>query len=54
MPAKPKKKTTDNRLQIRYDADWLARINLWRRRQPDPIPNLSEAIRRLVEKGLKK
>jgi hypothetical protein len=30
---------------------WIARIDAWRRHQPD-MPNLSEAIRRLVELGL--
>jgi hypothetical protein len=30
---------------------WLAEIDRWRRHQPD-MPNLSEAIRRLVELGL--
>ncbi len=30
---------------------WLAKIDAWRRHQPD-MPNLSEAIRRLVELGL--
>ena len=27
-------------------------IDAWRRQQPDPMPNLSEAYRRLIEKGL--
>ena len=27
-------------------------IDAWRRQQPDPVPNLSEAYRRLIEKGL--
>jgi hypothetical protein len=31
--------------------DWLAQINAWRRSQPD-MPNVSEAIRRLVLMGL--
>ena len=30
---------------------WIAKIDAWRRHQPD-MPNLSEAIRRLVELGL--
>jgi hypothetical protein len=29
----------------------IAKIDRWRRHQPD-VPNLSEAIRRLIEKGL--
>jgi hypothetical protein len=32
--------------------EWLAKIDAWRRQQPDPMPNLSEACRRLIEKGL--
>lgn len=52
MPAKPKKKTPVNRLQIRYDDAWLARIETWRSKQR-PIPNLSESIRTLVDMGLK-
>jgi hypothetical protein len=33
---------------------WLAKVDRWRRHQPDHqiMPNMSEAIRRLVEKGL--
>jgi hypothetical protein len=31
---------------------WLATIDDWRRNQPD-IPSRAEAVRRLVEKGLK-
>jgi hypothetical protein len=30
---------------------WVRKINEWRRHQPD-MPNVSEAIRRLVEIGL--
>lgn len=50
---KPTKKQPDNRIQIRVTATWLARVNAYRRGQPD-IPNMSEAIRRLVEAGLEK
>jgi hypothetical protein len=33
--------------------DWLSKVDRWRRHQPDhQMPNMSEAIRRLVEKGL--
>ena len=32
-------------------ASWLRKIDDWRREQPD-LPNISEAIRRLVEAGL--
>lgn len=31
---------------------WIERIDEWRRKQPD-IPPRAEAIRRLVEKGLR-
>jgi hypothetical protein len=51
MPAKPKKKPTDNRLQIRYDDAWLARVEDWRAKQR-PIPSLSEAIRTLTDMGI--
>jgi len=30
---------------------WVKKIDDWRRREPD-LPNLSEAIRRLVDMGL--
>jgi hypothetical protein len=30
---------------------WLKKIDDWRRQQPD-LPNISEAIRRLVDAGL--
>ena len=38
---------------IGFDEDMLGAVDDWRRKQK-PIPNVSEAIRRLVEKGLKK
>ena len=34
-------------------AAWVAKVEAWRRHQPDPMPNTSEAIRQLVEIGLK-
>jgi hypothetical protein len=30
---------------------WVKKVDDWRRKEPD-LPNLSEAIRRLVEMGL--
>jgi hypothetical protein len=51
MTAKPKKKTADNRIQIRTDPDWLARVEDWRAKQR-PIPSLSKALRRLTDLGL--
>ena len=39
------------RLQLVAPTKWVKNIDDWRRREPD-LPNLSEAIRRLVEMGL--
>jgi hypothetical protein len=39
------------RLNMVAPASWVKKIEDWRRREPD-LPNLSEAIRRLVEMGL--
>lgn len=39
------------RLNIIAPASWEKRIDDWRRQQAD-VPNISEAIRRLVEAGL--
>jgi hypothetical protein len=52
MPPKQKKTTDSERVQMRVSPSWLARINLWRRAQPDPMPSLSEAIRTLVNTAL--
>lgn len=38
---------------IRVVVGWWAAIDRWRRKQPD-IPGRSEAVRRLVEEGLKR
>jgi hypothetical protein len=38
---------------IGFSREMLATIDKWRRRQPD-LPDRSEAIRRLIELGLKK
>lgn len=51
MPPKLDDKSPTVRLNIVTPAAWLARINAWRRQQPD-LPNVSEAIRRLVEMAL--
>jgi hypothetical protein len=40
------------RLNMVVSDTWLRRIDDWRHQQPD-LPNISEAIRRLVELGLK-
>jgi hypothetical protein len=41
-----------NKKLIGFNDEQIAAVNEWRRAQPDPIPNFSEAIRRLVEKAL--
>jgi len=49
----PKLANEIKRLQLVAPAEWVAKVEAWRRHQPDPMPNTSEAIRRLVELGLK-
>lgn len=49
MPPKLAKET--KRLNLVVDVEWVQKINIWRGRQPD-VPNLSEAIRVLVDAGL--
>ena len=39
------------RFELRLDEEGLARIDEWRRRQPD-VPARAEAMRRLMEVGL--
>lgn len=39
------------RFEMKAPAEWLSRVDEWRRTQPD-IPARAEAIRRLVEKAL--
>jgi hypothetical protein len=39
------------RLQLIAPTSWVQRIDDWRRKEPD-LPNLSEAIRRLVDMAL--
>lgn len=39
------------RIHMIVPAAWAHKVDDWRRREPD-LPNLSEAIRRLVEMGL--
>ena len=38
---------------MKASPEFLARLDQWRRKQPD-LPNRSEAIRRLVEAAMKK
>jgi metal-responsive CopG/Arc/MetJ family transcriptional regulator len=40
------------RFNMKASPEFLARLDQWRRKQPD-LPNRSEAIRRLVEAGMK-
>jgi hypothetical protein len=52
MPRKLDPDTETRRLNLVASAAWVRKIDDWRRQQPD-LPNISEAIRRLVEIGLK-
>lgn len=52
MPRKLDQDSDTERVQIVAPASWLAKIDEWRRTQPK-IPNRSDAIRQLVEIGLK-
>jgi hypothetical protein len=52
MPAKLDPDADTKRINMMAPIPWLRRIDEWRRQQPD-LPNISEAIRRLVELGLK-
>lgn len=38
---------------VRLQPDHLGKLDKWIAQQPDPKPSRPEAIRRLVEKGLK-
>lgn len=51
MPPKLDNKSETERLQIVAPASWVKRVHEWRRRQEDN-PNLSAAIRTLVDAGL--
>jgi hypothetical protein len=51
MPPKLEPNTETRRLNLVASASWVRKIDEWRREQPD-LPNISEAIRRLVEVGL--
>ena len=45
-------RTQDRPLQMRVNDEFIRTIDEWRRKQPD-LPSRTEAIRRLVEFGLK-
>jgi hypothetical protein len=49
----PKLANKIKRLQLIVPDEWITKVEAWRRHQPDPMPNTSEAIRRLVEIGIK-
>jgi hypothetical protein len=51
MPPKLDPDTETRRLNLVAPASWVRKIDDWRRHQPD-LPNISEAIRRLVDAGL--
>ena len=42
----------DRRFEMRASAEWLKKLDEWRRKQAD-LPSRAEAIRRLVEAALK-
>jgi hypothetical protein len=47
------KKPASERFELRVPADWLQKIDDWRRRQSD-LPSRAEAIRRLVDEALER
>lgn len=47
----PKFENETKRLNMLAPSSWVKKVDEWRRHQPD-LPNISEAIRRLVELGL--
>lgn len=51
VPPRLEENETTKRVQLVAPPSWLARVNEWRRQQPD-LPNMSDAIRRLVDKAL--
>ena len=52
MPLPPKLDSEIKRLQLVIGQRLFLRIDGWRRRQPPPMPNTSEAIRKLIEMSL--
>lgn len=51
MPAALDRDAEPKRLNIVAPPAWVDKVHAWRRTQAD-LPNLSEAIRRLVDAGL--
>jgi hypothetical protein len=50
---RPPGKVQDHAFQMRVSEQFLRTVDDWRRKQPD-LPSRTEAIRRLVEKGIGK
>ena len=50
--ARPTSEPKTERMDLRMSSDFIKRLNAWRKRHDDPPPR-SEAIRQLVEIGLK-
>jgi len=50
-PPKPGDTIEIRRINLAVPLAWANKVDDWRRRQPD-LPNMSEAIRRLVEMSL--
>jgi metal-responsive CopG/Arc/MetJ family transcriptional regulator len=53
MGKQAKLERQSERFNMKASPEFLARLDQWRRKQPD-LPNRSEAIRRLVEAAMKK
>ena len=51
-PGRKPGRIQDTQLQMRASAEFIELIETWRLQQPDQPPR-SEAIRRLVERGIK-
>lgn len=47
----PKLDDETKRVNLVVPQSWVRMVNEWRRKQPD-VPNLSQAIRKLVEAGI--
>jgi hypothetical protein len=48
---RPPGRTKDRPFQMRVDDDFVAKLDNWRRQQPD-FPNRTQAVRHLVDQGL--
>ncbi len=51
MPRRLDPESETEGIRLLAPKSWYQRVDEWRRQQPD-IPNRSEAIRRLVDRGL--